>query len=116
MKASGSASARQPFMLRAPMPGSMKTGTAPALNRAKVRANSSGEGGTSSATRVPRTMPMRPQPGRNAVTVPVQFPKGQGAPFLREDDGGGIRLEAGHLGQRAGDVDDVGVGHNVPET
>ena len=62
MKASGSASARQPFMLRAPMPGSMKTGTAPALNRAKVTANSSGEGGTSSATRVPRTMPTVPSP------------------------------------------------------
>jgi len=62
MKASGSASARQPFMFFAPMPGSMKTGTAPALKRAKVRANSSGDGGTSNATRVPRVMPTLSSP------------------------------------------------------
>jgi hypothetical protein len=41
------------------MPGSISTGTAPALNSANISRNSSGEGRTISTVRVPRTMPMR---------------------------------------------------------
>ena len=45
-----------------PMPGSIKTGTAPTLNNAKVIAKKSGDGGTMSAVRVPRMMPVATSP------------------------------------------------------
>ena len=57
IKASGAASPRQCFSGLRPMPGSMRTGTAPVLNRAKNRAKNSSPGGTIRAVRVPRQMP-----------------------------------------------------------
>ena len=57
MNTSGPASARQVLSGFKPIPGSISTGTAPALNRAKNRAKNSSEGGTMKATRVPFLMP-----------------------------------------------------------
>lgn len=59
MKAVGAASSRHCLSARRLMPGSISTGTTPALNMANISRNSSGEGRTISAARVPRTMPAR---------------------------------------------------------
>ncbi len=60
--ASGSASARHPPIRCGPIPGSISTGTAPALNSPKVSANSSPPGLTSTATRLPWLSPIRRSP------------------------------------------------------
>ena len=67
MKAAGEASARHPFIFLAPMPGSIKTGTAPHLKSAKVTANSSGEGGTSRAVRTPLLIPILSKPAASLL-------------------------------------------------
>lgn len=62
MNPSGSASARHPPMRLGPIPGSISTGTAPALNSPKVSAKRSRPGFTSTATRLPFPSPSRRSP------------------------------------------------------
>ena len=60
MKTSGAASARHLPRLFRPMPGSIRTGTTPALKSAKVRAKKSSPGLTMTAARAPARCPTRP--------------------------------------------------------
>ena len=62
MNAAGAASAMQRPRFLTPIPGSIKTGTAPILKRAKVRAKNSRLGGTMTTVRVPRPVPDRSSP------------------------------------------------------
>jgi hypothetical protein len=62
MKASGSHSPMQSLSTFVPMPGSMRTGTAPALKMAKNSAKNSRLGVTIRTVRMPRVMPMASSP------------------------------------------------------
>ncbi len=62
MKASGAASSMQPRRFARPMPGSIRTGTAPSFKSAKVRLKNSSPGLTISTVRVPHPMPSRLKP------------------------------------------------------
>ena len=92
------------------MPGSTRIGTAPTLNRAKVRAKNSRAGGTISTVRIPRPMPKSFQGMGDAVALFFELGKGGvavgklTAQALRNVDGGGVGLAARHLRQMRGDV------------
>ncbi len=62
MKTSGAASFKHFPRLFSPIPGSISTGTTPALKSANVRAKKSSPGLTMTAARVPGAIPQAPSP------------------------------------------------------
>ena len=97
---------------RIPMPGSISTGTAPTLKRAKEAVKKSSDGGTISTVRVPRRMPMASKAFASPIALLVQLAERQvgvgdavgPVPAVRHDDREPVRIEGGHRFQVAGDV------------
>ena len=77
MKTSGAASRQHRPRLRRPIPGSISTGTTPALNRAKTSEKKSSPGRTITTARVPRRDPDRLQAMSDPIAVLVELTVGQ---------------------------------------
>ena len=112
MKASGSASARQFFRFRTPMPRIDEDRHGADLEEGKGEGEEFRTGRDHEHRPRPRgRCRCRPRPWAIRSLASSSSRKVRRAAFLREDDGRGIRLAPGHLGQMAGDVDDVGPVH-----
>ncbi len=99
MKTSGAASRQHCPRLRRPIPGSISTGTMPALKTAKTRAKKSSPGGTISTARVPGTIPIARRP--SAISSLSSSSRAIGHPIVT-DAGRSVSPRRDQHGERFG--------------